>query len=949
MNAPQRPLCVTQAAEIPLSVHQPNGPSRLPTGHPLAAQRRSDFAATRRWDSRRCWAKPKEKAPPAAPPAAKAVAAPAAPPAAPNPVPVLAANLPAVAPIVPAAAVPTTTTSVDASTATGEQDINKPLGGAPRERIKKSPEQRIFVGRSLRLDKIRFFGFDMDYTLCAYKSPALEEMAFGLIVQRMLDIGYPDELKKFAYNPNFAVRGLWFDYLYGNLLKVDGFGNILVAVHGFRFLKPHEIEELYPNKFLHLSDSRVYVLNTLFNLPETFLVACLVDYFDSSPAYHPSSDKTGVKSGESDMKKIVLANLEKYVEKDDRAARMLTELRAADRKTFLLTNSDYNYSNGVMTYLLGAEWTSFFDITVVDARKPHWFADGTVFREVNTKTGALKIGIHTGPLRKGVVYSGGSCDAFCRLVKCRGKDVLYVGDHIYGDVLRSKKARGWRTMLVVPELNRELTVWTGRRALFEQLSELELKLALIYKDLDNTTRKKPDIFALTNSLREVTYEMDQEYGAMGSTFRSGSRTTFFASQVERYADLYSASPFNLVYYPTFYFFRAPMMLLPHESTVDHLAKMGKTTQTTAKVPDPAQRQASLLRTAFSHDEIEEDDPPSEEKEYPSPDRGHSSGPPSDCDANYPMKAFHKKLVGYWEDRFLQNFIVNPSDIHRRAPEILRGYWARHAAFELLLNKALSVSSLFPSVHSSCSLFRSRAPRRKSSTLGAGFDTLYFRLRDRNVRFSKLVEVDFSSVTAKKIKLMSKNNELLQFFTAPTKEDHHSDLHAADYHLLGADLRQSAEFWAKLEQAELDFRQADGDPRRSIAAKFKNCAFINYEQVNMSDKFSSVMQSSLQERGILLPGLPACQSLETQKSRFETAGFSRVGAWTMQELYAQHFKPGRDPTVRPFFFCLLIPMVAFSVESLELLDERELLSQLLEHYCIVIAVKSQDEALFSLLQ
>lgn len=48
-------------------------------------------------------------------------------------------------------------------------------------------------------------------------------------------------------------------------------------------------------------------------------------------------------------------------------------------------------------------------------------------------------------------------------------------------------------------------------------------------------------------------------------------------------------------------------------------------------------------------------------------------------------------VGYWEDRFLKNFIVNPDAIHRRAPEILRGYWARHAAFDLLLTKALEVS------------------------------------------------------------------------------------------------------------------------------------------------------------------------------------------------------------------------------------------------------------------
>lgn len=86
-------------------------------------------------------------------------------------------------------------------------------------------------------------------------------------------------------------------------------------------------------------------------------------------------------------------------------------------------------------------------------------------------------------------------------------------------------------------------------------------------------------------MQQKSHEMDQEYGVLGSLFRAGSRTTFFASQVERladftksneansvsrrYADLYASSCYNLVHYPCFYFFRAPMLLMPHESTVDH--------------------------------------------------------------------------------------------------------------------------------------------------------------------------------------------------------------------------------------------------------------------------------------------------------------------------------------------------------------------------------------------
>ena len=66
-------------------------------------------------------------------------------------------------------------------------------------------------------------------------------------------------------------------------------------------------------------------------------------------------------------------------------------------------------------------------------------------------------------------YFTGSCDVLSKLIGAKGKDVLYAGDHIFGDVLKSKKLRGWRTYLVVPELSRELHVWTDKHKLFDQL------------------------------------------------------------------------------------------------------------------------------------------------------------------------------------------------------------------------------------------------------------------------------------------------------------------------------------------------------------------------------------------------------------------------------------------------------------------------------------------------
>lgn len=479
-----------------------------------------------------------------------------------------------------------------------------PVGSGPGDgSIKKyyrKAAHRIFVNRSLHLENIKFYGFDMDYTLAEYKSPQYEQLGFNLVKQRMVEMGYPKEILQFEYDPSFPVRGLWFDTLYGNLLKVDAYGNILVCVNGFNFLKHSQVYELYPNKFLQLDESRVYVLNTLFNLPETYLLACLVDFFSNSPDY--TRESTGVKSGQlcmsfksifqdvrgavdwthmqGDLKNKTTENLDYYVQKDPRFPMVLARIRESGAKTFLLTNSEYSFTNKIMTYLFdfphGAKqdephrnWRTYFDIVVVDARKPLFFGEGTILRQVDTTTGALKVGTHMGPLQNEQVYSGGSCDVFTSLIGAKGKDVLYVGDHIFGDILKSKKIRGWRTFLVIPELVQELHVWTDKCHLFEQLQGLDVQLGEMYKNLDSSAKEKPDISKLRVSIRDVTHKMDLSYGMMGSLFRSGSRQTFFSSQVVRYADLYAASFLNLIYYPFSYMFRAPAMLLPHESTVAH--------------------------------------------------------------------------------------------------------------------------------------------------------------------------------------------------------------------------------------------------------------------------------------------------------------------------------------------------------------------------------------------
>uniref|UniRef100_A0A8D3BF36 5'-nucleotidase, cytosolic II, like 1 n=2 Tax=Scophthalmus maximus TaxID=52904 RepID=A0A8D3BF36_SCOMX len=503
------------------------------------------------------------------------------------------------------AAAPTT----DATDAMDTAPSSSPGAG----RVKKSSfEQKVFVNRSLTLENIKCYGFDMDYTLAIYKSPDYESIGFELIRDRTVSIGYPHELLRYTYDPSFPTRGLVIDTTFGNLLKVDSNGNILVCSHGFRFLKGNDIQKYYPNKFIQRDDTdRFYILNTLFNLSETYLYACLVDFFTRSTRhtilmkgfqhgdlfmsyrsmFQDVRDAMDFIHNTGILKEQTIKNLEKYVIRDPNIPVLLTRIKEV-AKVFLATNSDYSYTEAIMKYLLEnnamtgspkKSWRSFFDLVVVDTRKPLFFAEGTVLRQVDTDTGKLRIGTYTGDLQHGTVYSGGSSDIVCDLLDVKGKDILYVGDHIFGDILKSKKRQGWKTFLVVPELTKELHVWEEKKNLFEELKHLNVFLAEHYKHLDTDRSECPDICAIQTRMKVLTYRMDLSYGQMGSLLRSGSRQTLFASQLMRYADLYSSTCMNLLHYPFNYLFMAPPVLMPHEVASQHVADLADLTAVTKNI------------------------------------------------------------------------------------------------------------------------------------------------------------------------------------------------------------------------------------------------------------------------------------------------------------------------------------------------------------------------------
>ena len=497
---------------------------------------------------------------------------------------------------------------------------------------KKPDSQRIFVNRSLRLDRIEYIGFDMDYTIAIYTA-AYEELLYKMLVEGLVTYkGYPEAVKELPFDPNFSIRGLMIDPVLGNIIKVDSFGSITVCLHGKQRVAKQVVAQQYQSMRILNEDigRRFYSLNTLFSTPEACAFANLVEFFESSenssvdlrqstsnvemgidnaeqvlngfsPAGGPPANKRFSKQAAqfdisydnlfADIRHVndiihdndtckaeTLKDLPKYVVKNNKLSTLLDRFRQAGKKLFLLTNSPWYYTDELMKYMLEgfnpnyASWRDYWDIVIVTAGKPAFFGAGATLREVNPENGKLSLSKITGTFQKNKVYHGGNLDTFERMAGVvNGQSVLYVGDHIFADVRVSKKRRGWRTMLIVPELERELRIWAQpeTQATVSRLFSLQSAKAMIYRDLDSNTLTPPDIDQLRKAISLTVARKDALYNKhFGSLFSSGLKPSFFSQQVLRYACIYAASYEHLLNYPIFYAFTSDSAgLLPHETVI----------------------------------------------------------------------------------------------------------------------------------------------------------------------------------------------------------------------------------------------------------------------------------------------------------------------------------------------------------------------------------------------
>ena len=489
-------------------------------------------------------------------------------------------------------------------------DLAAILDGTSRS----DPERRVYTNRNLNMAHIEAVGFDMDYTVAQYHQSALEELSIRMTVDKLIkNHGYPEDLRSVKLDLRFIIRGLVVDKEHGHILKLDSHYVAGRCYHGYRPLPREQVLALYGTRPIRLSEVRFALVDTLFSLPEATLLAGIIEHYEAGGGSLPVSYRQlfdDVRASideahrDNSLKAEILADIPRYIMRDDDLGPTLHKLRSNGKKLFLLTNSEHFYTAAVMGWLLDGKlpfyqsWRDYFDMVVVSGRKPGFFTDDKPFLELGPA--GEELGEAT-TWRRGVVYQGGNIRALESFLDLRGDAVLYVGDHMYADILRSKKSGHWRTALVVQEMEESIALTHQLMDDLRRISDLE-DAARRLDDLlnDRLTLKHslerieqllgrltgPESRVIESTLGRAEQELDRDRRRLqqtlaeletlesavdaqfnpywGRVFRERNERSLFGAQLQHYADIYTSRVSNFLAYSPGQTFRAPRDVMPHE-------------------------------------------------------------------------------------------------------------------------------------------------------------------------------------------------------------------------------------------------------------------------------------------------------------------------------------------------------------------------------------------------
>jgi len=451
----------------------------------------------------------------------------------------------------------------------------------------------VYINRPLNLKKIKAIGLDLDYTLVRYNHALFEKKTFDLSKTALVTaMGYPEDVLKFPFKFDQVIPGLVVDKKRGNLLKLSLFAKVKTAYHGTTLLTFDQQQSIYQDLVIDLNSPDIMSLDTNFSLSVGTLISYLVDLKDAKPNLKiPSYDviAENVKHAvdlvhmDGSLKEHVLANLKEYVIEDPNVVLWLQRVKEDGKKILVITNSDYFYANAVLTHSItpylaqGQHWSDLIDIFVSNSNKPQFFTGKNRFLKIlPEKEGLLEN--YFGKIVSGM-YQGGNAQQLQQDLGVRGSEILYLGDHIFGDVVTLKKSCNWRTALVVEQLAQEVEILKkvapiqeAIDILMEKKETLEKKLNTYFIDRSLGKELVEKIFQDIDKINKEISGLIEKYNKSfnpnwGEMMRAGQEESRFAGQVEKYACIYMPKVSDLVEYSPRMYFRPYKRVLPHERLI----------------------------------------------------------------------------------------------------------------------------------------------------------------------------------------------------------------------------------------------------------------------------------------------------------------------------------------------------------------------------------------------
>jgi HAD superfamily 5'-nucleotidase-like hydrolase len=427
----------------------------------------------------------------------------------------------------------------------------------------------IYVNRVLNLKQIKAIGFDMDHTLVEYHANEFEKLVHTKTIEKLISIlGYPKKIKGLAFDSSLVIQGLVIDKKNGNTLKLSRFGKVKKAFHGIKELSFSELQHQYRTMVIDLNDPNYQSLDTAFSISHGVLFMQLSDSLPEKGFENLAIDikhMIDVCHRDGTLKNEVKNNVKKYIKQNSSIVETLEAFKESGKKLLLITNSEYSYSKTLMEYAFNpflkkhSSWLDLFEVSLTLSKKPKFFTERQAFLKIDTTSGLME-NFEEENYRG--LFQGGNANDLQKYLDLEGEEILYLGDHIFGDVVSIKKSCNWRTALVCYPIEQEVEGVKKSLSFQKEIDSLmkeKIKLEKKYKK--NNTRIDEINQKISDLINSIQKNFNPHWGEL---MRAGAEESRFADQLEKYSCIYMKSVADLKDYGAKFYFRPFKRYLPHE-------------------------------------------------------------------------------------------------------------------------------------------------------------------------------------------------------------------------------------------------------------------------------------------------------------------------------------------------------------------------------------------------